>query len=129
MEPLVVPTGVVKLDCPGLTDDMALSLGADSWYLHPRAVRITAARTSTLSSRTPSTTACNTCAAHKHFSDKDECTVLTFRVSQTLTIPKDYGNCWLKKGTPQASRPSDDNINLTCGVLLKGSAVQSSNGN
>ncbi|KAF2967515.1 hypothetical protein GQX73_g6046 [Xylaria multiplex] len=34
-EPLVVPTGVVKLDCPGLADDIAISLGTTSWLFTP----------------------------------------------------------------------------------------------
>ncbi|KAI1176254.1 hypothetical protein F4777DRAFT_276211 [Nemania sp. FL0916] len=98
-QPLVVPTGIVKLDCPGLDQNITLQLGPTSWMF---------------------TTACNTnlkgydfasiishsfhdcvqaCAAYNSFSGKNDCLAITFSANQTKYIPGHYGNCWMKNHT------------------------------
>ncbi|KAI3332493.1 hypothetical protein HD806DRAFT_480764 [Xylariaceae sp. AK1471] len=122
-EPLVVPTGVVKLDCPGLTDDIAISLGADSWVFTPSCGTDYSGSDFGAVIAYSFNDCLQACAAHNHFSGKDECTALTFKANQTLEIPKDYGNCWLKTGTPKGNKVTDKTANLACGALLKGSTV------
>ncbi|KAI0426676.1 hypothetical protein F5Y09DRAFT_318222 [Xylaria sp. FL1042] len=122
--PLVVPTGVVKLDCPDLTNDIAISLGADSWVFTP------ACGTDYTGSDFGAVIAYSfhdclqACAAHNHFSGEDECTALTFAANQTQYIPSNYGNCWLKKGNPNRNPAAAGAENLVVGAKLKGSTVK-----
>ncbi|KAI1421031.1 hypothetical protein F5Y12DRAFT_770258 [Xylaria sp. FL1777] len=123
--PLVVPTGVVKLDCPGLTNDIAISLGADSWVFTPACgVDYTGSDFGAVIAY--SFHDClQACAAHNHFSGEDECTALTFGANQTKYIPTNYGNCWLKKGSPNGNKAPDGTAKLLVGAKLKGSTVKS----
>lgn len=124
-EPLVVPTGVVKLDCPGLTADKAISLGGDSWVFTP-ACGIDYSGSDFAAVIVYSFDDClQACAAHNHFSGEDECTFITFQANQTRYIPTDYGNCWLKKGNPVAYQVIADSLDFTAGAKLKGSTVKS----
>ncbi|RYC62240.1 hypothetical protein CHU98_g3958 [Xylaria longipes] len=123
--PLVVPTGVVKLDCPGLTADIAISLGADSWGFTP-ACGIDYSGSDFGAVIAYSFQDClQACAAHNHFSGNDECMAITFKANQTSSVPKDYGNCWLKDGNPAGDQVQDDSVDLTAGAKLKGSTVKS----
>ncbi|KAI0444083.1 hypothetical protein F4803DRAFT_278786 [Xylaria telfairii] len=124
-EPLVVPTGVVKLDCPGLTTDKTIFLGSDSWVF-TTACGIDYNGSDFAAVIAYSFDDClQACAAHNHFSKEDECTFITFKANQTRYIPSDYGNCWLKKGNPAAGQVIDDSVNYTAGAKLKGSTVKS----
>ncbi|KAI0448804.1 hypothetical protein F5B21DRAFT_496364 [Xylaria acuta] len=123
--PLVVPTGVVKLDCPGLGEDIAISLGADSWVFTP-ACGVDYSGSDFAAVIVYSFHDClQACAAHNHYSGEEECMAVTFQANQTQFIPANYGNCWLKKGNP-AGNPADDD--LTAGAKLKGSTVKSDGG-
>jgi hypothetical protein len=120
-EPLVVPTGVVKLDCPGTTGDMPISLGSNTWVFTPSCgVDYNGGDFAAVIAY--SFHDCmQACAAHNYFSGKKECTALTFKANQTEEIPKDYGNCWLKMGKPNGIQTTGDEVNQTIGALLKSS--------
>ncbi|TGJ82604.1 hypothetical protein E0Z10_g6165 [Xylaria hypoxylon] len=123
--PLVVPTGVVKLDCPGLTDDMAISLGTDSWVFTPTC-DLDYSGSDFAAVIVYSFHDClQACAAHNYFSGEDECTAVTFRADQTKNIPTHYGNCWLKKGNPAGNFVSNAASDPVVGAKLKGSTVKS----
>ncbi|RWA06138.1 hypothetical protein EKO27_g8966 [Xylaria grammica] len=123
--PLVVPTGLVKLDCPGLSDDIAISLGTRSWVFTP-ACDIDYSGSDFAAVIAYSFHDClQACAAHNHFSDADECTAITFRADQTKYIPSDYGNCWLKKGDPDAYQGVDTAEDPLASAKLKGSTAES----
>ncbi|KAI0186048.1 hypothetical protein EV127DRAFT_484559 [Xylaria flabelliformis] len=122
-EPLVVPTGVVKLDCPGMTDDIAISLGSNSWVFTP-ACGIDYSNSDFAAVIVYSFHDClQACAAHNHFSGQDECSAITFQANQTRFVPANYGNCWLKKGNPAGNKASNES--LTAGAKLKGSTGNS----
>ncbi|GAP86266.1 hypothetical protein SAMD00023353_1801490 [Rosellinia necatrix] len=120
-EPLVVPTGIVKLECPGLTDDIAISLGSKSWVFTP-ACNIDYSGSDFGAVIVYSFHDClQACAAHNHFSGEDECIAVTFKADQIHYIQSDYGNCWLKRGDPAAGRVTGGDVNFTAGAKLKGS--------
>jgi len=122
-EPLSVPTGVVKSDCPGIQDEWAIGLGADSWVFTPScgidynggdfgAVIVYSFHD-----------CLQACAAHNHFSGKDECNAVSFKANQTSAVPHDYGNCWLKSGdhnTFSVPDGPDGTSDMSIGALLKG---------
>ncbi|KAI1822401.1 hypothetical protein F4861DRAFT_389588 [Xylaria intraflava] len=116
--PLVVPTGVVKLDCPNITDDINIVLGTDVWVFTPVCgVDYTGSDFGGLVAY--SLHDClEACASHNHFSGKNECTAITFQANQTFYIPTNYGNCWLKSGNPAGNKVTG-NGNMTVGAKLK----------
>ncbi|KAJ2991722.1 hypothetical protein NUW58_g2412 [Xylaria curta] len=120
--PLVVPTGVVKLDCPGLAEDIAISLGSDiSWVFTP-ACNIDYTGSDFAAIIAYSFHDClQACATHNWFGGEDECSAITFAADQTHYIPKDHGNCWLKKGNPTGNKVRSVDVNLMASAKLKGS--------
>ncbi|KAI8629075.1 hypothetical protein F5Y19DRAFT_89313 [Xylariaceae sp. FL1651] len=118
--PIVVPTGVVKLDCPnGLNDNIAITLGSDMWVFTP-ACNIDYTGSDFAAVIVYSFHDClQACAAHNHFSGKNECTALSFRANQTEEIPINYGNCWLKSGSPKGNAVSGADENLAAAAVLK----------
>ncbi|KAI1747553.1 hypothetical protein F4782DRAFT_520786, partial [Xylaria castorea] len=117
-EPPVVSTGVVKLDCPGLAGDIAISLGDKPWVFTP-VCGLDYSGSDFAAVIVYSFHDClQACAAHNHFSGENECSAVTFQANQTQYIPIYYGNCWLKKGDPAGNNVSYDSVNLTAGAKL-----------
>ncbi|KAI1294290.1 hypothetical protein F5Y03DRAFT_319404 [Xylaria venustula] len=116
---IVAATGVVPLDCPNTTKDITITLGTAKWVFTPACGTdysgsdFGAVIVYTLHD------CLQACAAHNHFTGQDECTAITFAANQTQYIPTDYGNCWLKKGSP--SGVQSPNGNLVIGAQLTGS--------
>ncbi|KAI1327979.1 hypothetical protein F5Y16DRAFT_370290 [Xylariaceae sp. FL0255] len=115
--PLVVPTGVVALDCPGINNtEQVTTLDDDSWVFTPLC-GVDYEGSDFGAVIVYSFNDClEACAAHNHYSGNTSCTALTFRANQTEEIPENYGNCWLKYGTPS---PVSVGSNLVAGALLK----------
>ncbi|KAI1365627.1 hypothetical protein F5Y08DRAFT_303675 [Xylaria arbuscula] len=117
--PLVVPTGNVKLDCPGLNDDIAITLGDSSWIFTPTCDVDYHGNDFGAVVAYSLEDCLRACAAHNSFSGEDECTTITFRTNQTYYIPSNYGNCWLKSGDPQGILSNNPDEDPVAGASLK----------
>nr|KAI0389025.1 hypothetical protein F5Y17DRAFT_469997 [Xylariaceae sp. FL0594] len=121
--PLSVPLTVVKSDCPGIQDEVAIGLGSDSWVFKP-ACGIDYNGGDFGAVIVYSFHDClQACAAHNHFSGKDVCNAVSFKANQTAAVPTDYGNCWLKSGQLKTYSIPDGptgTSDMSIGALLKG---------
>ncbi|KAI0970172.1 hypothetical protein F4678DRAFT_149100 [Xylaria arbuscula] len=107
---IVATTGVVQLDCPGITQDKSITLETHTWTFAP-ACGVDYSGSDFGAVVVYTLHDClQACAAHNHFSGEDECTALTFAANQTQYIPTDYGNCWLKKGNPSGVQSPSGNL-------------------
>ncbi|KAI0521430.1 hypothetical protein F5B22DRAFT_596797 [Xylaria bambusicola] len=120
---IVVPTGMVKLDCPGgLDNDMAITLGDKSWTFKPTCDVDYSGGDFGAVIAYSFHDCLQACAAHNSFSGKDECTAITYRTDQTKYIPSNYGNCWLKRGdNPTAYLSNTASTDPVAGAVLKSS--------
>ncbi|KAI1268832.1 hypothetical protein F5Y18DRAFT_423062 [Xylariaceae sp. FL1019] len=113
---LVVPTGVVALDCPSLSGTSeTIKLGSKSWVFDLTCGTdfgggdIGAVIVYSIND------CMQACAAHNYFSNDNSCQHVTFNANQTSEIPKDYGNCWLKTGEVEGQ---EGDSNLICGAAI-----------
>ncbi|ETS86672.1 hypothetical protein PFICI_00500 [Pestalotiopsis fici W106-1] len=108
---LSVPTGVVALDCPSLTNqDQVISLASQSWTFKPTCGTNYIGADITAIIVYSFRDCLQGCAAMNYFSGNATCAAVTFNANQTLEIPKDYGNCWLKTGSGQVDVGSSNYI-------------------
>ncbi|KAI1114777.1 hypothetical protein F5Y14DRAFT_412788 [Nemania sp. NC0429] len=110
---LVVPTGILALDCPNLSGtSQTIQLGSKAWVFEAacgidhRGGDIAAVIVYSFHD------CLQACAAHNYFSNDNTCTHITFTANQTEEIPKDYGNCWLKTDNVE---DIDLGSNMYCG--------------
>ena len=117
---LVVPTGTLALDCPGLDTQgqQLITLGTRTWRFTP---------------------ACGTdyggydigavivysfhdclqaCAAHNFFYGVDQCVAVHFTANMASAIASNFGDCWLKNGT---SPPATGQGNSVISAILASS--------
>ncbi|KAI1815818.1 hypothetical protein GGS20DRAFT_584112 [Poronia punctata] len=97
-EPIVVPTGVVKSECPDIEDEWSITLGRDTWIFSPVCAKDYNGGDFGAVIAYSFHDCLQACAAHNHFSGKDVCNAVSFQANQTAAIEKDFGNCWLKGG-------------------------------
>ncbi|KAF2997774.1 hypothetical protein E8E14_001793 [Neopestalotiopsis sp. 37M] len=108
---LTVPTGVVALDCPSLTDqDQIITLKDQSWTFTPTCGTNYIGADITAIIVYSFRDCLQGCAAMNLFSGNSSCAAVTFNANQTLEIPKDYGNCWLKTGSGTVDTAGGDII-------------------
>jgi len=118
---LVVPTGVLALDCPALNnaDEQTITLGDTSWHFKPScgtdffghdigAVIVYSFHD-----------CMQACAAHNHFWGADQCVVAHFDANMAPLIKSDYGNCWLKNGS-QISGDQGGNLLASAELVSSG---------
>ena len=98
---LVVPTGVLALDCPALADagTQTITLGDSSWHFTPSCGTDFAYHDIGAVIVYSFHDCMQACAAHNHFYGENQCVVAHFSAEMTNAIANDYGNCWLKNAT------------------------------
>ncbi|KAI0159561.1 hypothetical protein GGR57DRAFT_499888 [Xylariaceae sp. FL1272] len=113
---LVVPTGVVALDCPSLSGTSeTIKLGSKSWVFDLTCGTDFAGGDIGAVIVYSLNDCLQACAAHNFFSGDDSCQHVTFNANQTFEVPKDYGNCWLKTGDVGSQQKKTD---LICGAAI-----------
>lgn len=98
---LVVPTGVLALDCPDLDNQgqQIVTLGSTSWRFTPtcgtdyKGNDIGGVVVYSFSD------CLMACASHNYWVGQDECKAVHFNADMKSSIEKFYGDCWLKNGT------------------------------
>ncbi|KAI5917442.1 hypothetical protein F4810DRAFT_696317 [Camillea tinctor] len=107
---LVVPTGLLALDCPGLDSegDQVIAWDASSWTFTPTCGTDYVGADFGAVIVYSFHDCMQACAAHNHFSGTTQCAAVTFSANQTYQIARNFGNCWLKTGTGTQNTAAGD---------------------
>ena len=108
---LTVPTGVVALDCPSLTNEnQVITLAESSWTFTP-ACSTNYYGADIVSVISYSFRDClQGCAAMNYYTGNTTCAAVVFAANQTFQIPQNYGNCWFKTGTGRVDTGLGDGV-------------------
>lgn len=103
---LVVPTGILALDCPDLDNQgqQIVTLGHKSWRFKP-ACGTDYQNNDLGGCIVYSFSDClQACASHNYWVGWDECVAVHFNANMPVVIQKYHGDCFLKNGTGKLIR-------------------------
>ena len=98
---LVVPTGVLALDCPGLNNQgqQIITIGSQSWRFTPRCSTDYQGNDIGGVIVYSFHDCLQACASHNQWVGRDECKAVRFNADMAAIIARFGGDCFLKNGT------------------------------